>query len=79
MDSEHTHEFRQDPEHLSSPLTASPPIQYLLGEEAVTMDTESSNFVKLANFMYSQFEDSKGVEDDFHEPSPGPGQEDFMP
>ena len=57
-----------DPGHLSSGEDAHP-----------TGDDDSSDFVHLAQFIYSQFEDSKGSRINLRARSPGPGQEDFVP
>ncbi|MPC64140.1 hypothetical protein E2C01_058252 [Portunus trituberculatus] len=48
------------------------------GEDEQQPERDSSDFLTLANFVYDQFPESKGVREDFCERSPGPGQEDFL-
>lgn len=53
-------------------------------EEGSTADTNSvieedqSDFLKLANYVHSQFEEAKGSTPSFQEKTLGPGQEDFV-
>lgn len=47
-------------------------------EEDQFKDSESSEFLKLMNFIYNQFEEARGDSTNFRDKSPGPGQEDFV-
>ncbi|MPC77054.1 hypothetical protein E2C01_071496 [Portunus trituberculatus] len=47
-------------------------------EEEQHTVSELSDFLKLANFIYDQFGEAKGVRETRHDRVPGPGQEDFV-
>lgn len=77
--------------NVAKPQPSFPPIQKdshsisCLLNSGDNLDPSSSNeedisaFIKLANFVYSQYLDSKGIQKNFREKLSDPGQENFGP